>query len=221
MREAGATVLSDYGAAETGRVALGCANADEDTDMHVATDSAAFVLFPRTLPSSGEVVNSIHITALVSSMPKLFLNQELDDFGDMQERSCGCPLGALGLNVHVKKIRSFRKLVGEGVTLIGSDMVRILEDVLPARFGGNPLNYQLVEDEDEKGFTRLSLHVSPDVQIDDESALIDVVLDELDRTSVAAGMARAHWEAAGTFRVVRQEPQASSRGKQALLRFVR
>ena len=189
--------------------------------MHLATDSAAFLLFPRTLESSGETVNPIHITALVSSMPKLFLNQELDDFGEMQERSCGCPLGGLGLNLHVKNIRSFRKLVGEGVTLIGSDMVRILEEVLPTRFGGNPLNYQLVEDEDEKGFTRLSLHVSPDVQIDDESALIDVVLDELDRTSVAAGMARAHWEAAGTFRVVRQEPQASSRGKQAMLRFLR
>lgn len=218
MRESGATVFSDYGATETGRISLGCADPTEDTDMHVATDSAAFVLFPRLIPSSGETVHSIHITALIPSMPKLFLNQELDDFGEMSERTCGCELGALGLSTHIKRVRSFRKLVGEGVTLIGSDMVRILEDVLPQRFGGTPLNYQLVEDEDGRGFTRLSLHVSPTVPIEDESEVVEVIHQELDRTSVAAGMARAHWSAAETFRVVRREPLASSRGKQAPLR---
>ena len=54
-------------------------------------------------------------------------------------------------------------MTGEGMTLIGTDMVRILEEDLPRRFGGSPLDYQLMEEEDERGFTRLSLVVSPDV----------------------------------------------------------
>ena len=44
-----------------------------------------------------------------------------------------------------------------------------MERVLPARFGGSPLDYQLMEEEDERGFTRLSLLVSPKLRIADES----------------------------------------------------
>ncbi|MCA9736531.1 MAG: hypothetical protein R3E98_08590 [Gemmatimonadota bacterium] len=221
MRASGATVVSDYGAVETGRIALGCARPAHETDMHVTTDSAALVLHPRTVPGSEETVRSIHITTLVPTMPKLLLNMELDDFGEMEERACGCALGELGLGTHLRSVRSFRKLVGEGVTLIGSDMVHILEEILPARFGGSPLDYQLVEDEDDRGFTRLSLHVHPQVALRSEGEVLDVVLDALARTSVAADMARAYWAAAGSFRVVRRAPTVSARGKQAPLRVVR
>jgi hypothetical protein len=220
MRDSGAAVFTDYGSAETGRVALGCARSDDPTDMHVATDTAALVLFPRTVPDSGETVHSIHITSLVPTMPKLLLNLELDDFGEMEDRECGCPLGRLGYRTHLRNVRSFRKLVGEGVTLIGSDMVHILEDVLPRRFGGSPLDYQLVEDEDERGFTRLSLHVHPRVEIGREDEVISVLMEALGRTSVAADMARAYWAAADSFRIVREAPRVSARGKQTHLRRV-
>lgn len=72
----------------------------------------------------------------------------------------GCPLEDLGLTDHLRQVRSFSKLTGEGVTLIGSDVVHILEEVLPARYGGSPLDYQMMEVEDEDGFTRLWLLVS-------------------------------------------------------------
>jgi len=223
MRASGATVICDYGAAETGRIALGCADADrpDPTDMHVSADVAAVIQAPSEVPGSGEVVGSFHVTAVVDTMPKIFLNLELDDFGELDSRSCRCALGGLGLHTHIRRVRSFRKLVGEGVTLIGEDMVRILEDVLPARFGGSPLDYQLVEDEDDRGFTRLSLRVSPSIALEDDQAVIEAVLDGLGRTSVAADMARAHWAAAGSFRVVREAPVVSARGKQASLQVVR
>lgn len=221
MEASGASVLSDYGAAETGRIALGCAHPDHFTDMHLTTDTVAVVPFPRLVPDSGETVAALNITSLVPTMPKLFLNQELDDFAEMEERECGCPLGELGLHTHIRRVRSFRKLVSEGVTLIGSDMVRILEEVLPSRFGGSPLDYQLVEDEDERGFTRLSLHVHPQVHLEREQDVVEVMLGALGRTSVAADMARAYWAAARSFRIVREAPQVSTRGKQASLRVVR
>lgn len=216
MRESGATVLTDYGAAETGRVGLGCADKGrpDPTDMHIAADGAAIIRVPRAVPGSGETVHSFHITSIVETMPKLLLNLELDDFGELEPAACGCALGRLGYGSVIRRVRSFRKLVGEGVTLIGSDMIRIIEEVLPARFGGSALDYQLVEEEDAQGFTRLSLRVSPAVRIEDEGAVLAVVLEALRRTSVAADMARAHWEAAGSFRVVRAAPLVSARAKQ-------
>jgi NMT1/THI5 like len=63
-------------------------------------------------------------------------------------------------------------LSGEGVTLAGSDMMRVLEQVLPTKFGGNALNYQLEEVEDGQGFIRFNLLISPRVPLADEQAVI-------------------------------------------------
>ena len=35
---------------------------------------------------------------------------------------CGCPFESLGFTTHVHGIRSYSKLVGEGITLIGNDV---------------------------------------------------------------------------------------------------
>jgi hypothetical protein len=99
------------------------------------------------------------------------------------------------------------------VTLVGSEMVRILEEVLPAKFGGSSLDYQLIEEENEKGLSRVSLIISPKIQIANETAVIDAVLDALGRSGVAADLARAHWMQAGTLRVKRMEPVWTARGK--------
>ena len=103
-----------------------------------------------------------------------------------------------------------------GVSLLGSEMCHILEEVLPARFGGSPLDYQL-EESDEDGYTRLILVVSPRVTIPDENRVIDLILHELGQINAAADVARAFWQQGNTFRVRRGEPYTTSRGKQSLL----
>jgi len=113
----------------------------------------------------------------------------------------------------LRLVRSFSKLTGEGVTLVGSEMIRILEEVLPARFGGSPLDYQLLEEEDERGFTRLSLLVHPRIEIADEAVVIEAVQEALRESSVAADLARAIWDHAGALRVKREEPVWTARGK--------
>jgi hypothetical protein len=138
---------------------------------------------------------------------------EVDDCGIVERRDCGCAFQEAGLDVHIRDIRSYSKLVGEGVTLVGNQMVQILESVLPARFGGSPLDYQLLEEEDENHLTRLFLIVSPRVEIRDEQTVIDVLHDALDKTSAAAGLASAVWRQAGSIRVRRVEPVWTSRGK--------
>jgi hypothetical protein len=158
------------------------------------------------------MVDAFNFTTLLPSAPKLLLNVESDDYGIIETRSCGCPLETYGYTEHLREVRSFRKLTGEGVTLVGSDMMYVLEEVLPSRFGGGPLDYQLLEEEDQKGMTRLSLLISPKVQIRDESEVIATVLDALKQKS------RAHraielWKQAGTMRIKRQEPIWTGHGK--------
>jgi hypothetical protein len=130
-------------------------------------------------------------------------------------------LEEVGFTEHLREIYSSRKLTSEGVTLVGSEMVRILEEVLPQRFGGSPLNYQLLEEEDERGLTRLSLIVSPRIVIADEQEVIDVVLEALGHSSTGADVARAFWAQAGTLRVQRREPVLSEGGKLLPLRLAR
>jgi hypothetical protein len=221
MRACGASHVSDYGMADGGRVAIGCAKPLDETDVHVLTDSVAIIPGPRILPQSGETVNAFFLTSMVPASPKLLLNVEFDDCGIVEERACGCPLGELGLTVHLRDIRSYGKLVTEGVALVGSDMIRILEEEVPRRFGGSALDYQLVEEEDDRGFTRLTMIVSPRLGAVDEAALLEAVMGALRQGSVASDVARAFWETAGTFRVRREEPFVSRRGKQPLVRRVR
>jgi hypothetical protein len=92
-------------------------------------------------------------------------------------------------------------------------MIHILEEILPSRFGGSPLDYQLMEEEDDHGFTKLSLIISPKIDIKDETEVIDMLLKSLGKSSISADLARALWRQAGTFRVKRMEPIWTARGK--------
>jgi hypothetical protein len=125
-----------------------------------------------------------------------------------------------GFSEHLRHVYSYRKLTGEGVTLVGSEIIKILEEVLPVRFGGSPLDYQLVEEEDEQGFTRLSLLVNPNLEIRNETEVIQTLLEELGKSSVAADLARTIWDQANTFRVKRMNPIWTARGKFIPLRLM-
>jgi hypothetical protein len=212
ITESGARYFATYGFAEGGRVAMGCANPDGWCDVHVLKDGYALIAYPREVMEGGSV-DAFNVTSLLPTAPMLLLNMEIDDFGIVESRACGCALEALGYTDHLREIRSFGKLTGEGITLVGSEMLHVLEEVLPAAFGGSPLDYQLVEDEDSSGFTRLELIVSPRVRLTDEQAVVRTVLDALARSSVSADYARAIWAQAGTLRVTRAEPIWTGRAK--------
>jgi hypothetical protein len=209
----GARCFPTYTLVEAGRLGVGCSKPVDEGDLHFLKDAFALVQYPHQIPGSDYTVPAFHLTSLLSTTPKLMLNVETDDYGVLETRACGCPLEAYGFTEHLRHIRSFQKLTGEGVTLVGSDMVHILEAVLPARFGGSPLDYQLLEEEDEQGFTRLSLVVSPKVALPEETVVIAAVLEALSQGSIAADSAQAVWNQARTLRVKRMEPIWTARGK--------
>jgi hypothetical protein len=213
IERCGARTFPTYGMAECSRVAMGCGQPSSCNDLHLLKDAFAVIQHPRQAPGAQTTVPAYNVTALLHSAPKLMLNVEVDDYGVMERRSCGCPLEELGYDVHLRDMRSFRKLTGEGVTLVGSEVVRILEEVLPARFGGSPLDYQLLEEEDRDGFTRLSLLVHPRIDIASEAMLIETVLNSLQEAGPGPDGAQYVWREANSLRVKRVPPIWTDRGK--------
>lgn len=213
IESTGARFRSGYHFTEVGTVGLSCPTSDDPNDQHLYMDHLALIQAPREVPGFDVSVPSFHFTTLLTSAPKIMLNVESDDFGVVETRSCGCPFEELGFTTHIRDIRSFRKLTGEGVTLVGSQVERILEEDLPARFGGSPLDYQLLEEEDERGFTRLTILVNPSVPLADERAVVSEMLASLHRRGGAAEMSRELWSQANAFRVRREAPRLTSRGK--------
>jgi hypothetical protein len=217
----GARFVSEYWSNELGPVAFGCARPIDGSDLHLQRDRLAMTQRPQAVPGSDLTVDAFCFTSLLPSAAMIMLNTELDDYGVFERRSCGCPMEAYGLTEHVRDVRSYRKLTGEGITLVGGAMEHILEDVLPARFGGSALDYQLVEDEDDNGLTRLRLVVSPRVAIPDERSVVRCVLDAIQKSDRLGEATATLWEQAGTLQVIRQEPTRTSAGKLMPLHVVR
>jgi hypothetical protein len=220
MTQVGARWLPLYAFTEAGLIGVGCVNPIDGNDMHFLKHALALIQAERDVPGAG-MVPAFYFSSLLATSPKILLNVESDDFGLVETRACGCPLAAYGFTEHIREIYSFSKLTSEGATLIGSDMVRILEEVLSAQFGGSLQDYQLMEEEDDQGFTRLSLIVSPRVNIADERAVVEAVYQALRDTNPGADIARALWSQAGTLRVKRMEPIWSARGKLMPLHLAR
>ncbi len=202
-----------YAFTEAGIVGMGCARPIGYNDLHLCTDGLALIQYPQAVAGTDATVPGFCFTSLLPTAPKLLLNVQSDDYGIVETRQCGCPLEHDGFTTHVRDVRSYSKLTGEGVTLVGSDMLRILDEVLPARFGGSALDYQLVEEEDDTGFTRLVLAVNPRLDIADEAEIVPTVLDVLTQSSGAAALASAAWREAGTLRIARRAPVWTDRGK--------
>jgi hypothetical protein len=146
--------------------------------------------------------------------PKILINVASGDFGTLEDRRCGCALGEAGLSQHMRQIQSITKLTGRGITLVGGDIAHIIEELLPARFGGTAQDYQLVEEEGDHGASSLVLLVSPGVQLTDEGAPARALLEALARGRPGARFSGALLENAGAVIVKRQKPRASVRGKQ-------
>jgi hypothetical protein len=218
VQRSGARHVPSYHFVESGAVGLGCARPVDENDLHLLSDQLALVVFEREVSGAGRVP-AFHFTSLTATAPKILLNTESDDYGVVETRDCGCPLGQLGYRTHVRGVASFRKLTGEGVTLVGSEMERILEQVLPERFGGGPLDYQLLEEEDPASArTLLFIVVDPRLGPLDEAQVVETVLAGLEHRPGGSAVARSVWREAGSLRVRRAAPEWTSRGKLLPLR---
>lgn len=213
IESAGAVIFPRYASTEFGFIGLGCFNPSTADDMHLAQDALAVIQEERMVLHSDSKVNSFLFTSLMLSAPKIVLNVESGDYGIVAERSCGCYWDKLGFTTHLHTVRSFEKLTSEGMTVFASNLLHIMEEVLPAVFGGHTIDYQMVEKEDDKGNTHLNILVNPELGIIDEGNLKNIVISELGKGQDVQRMMATIWQDADTLRVIRQKPQVNNSGK--------
>jgi phenylacetate-coenzyme A ligase PaaK-like adenylate-forming protein len=209
IESVGARAIDRYGFVETGSVAVSCARHGSQGELHLFTDRLAVIQQPRRF--LGGEVDAFLVTSLLAAAPWILVNVENGDHGTIERRDCGCPLAMVGLRTLLRDVRSHEKLTIEGQTFVRARLETLLEQELPARFGGGPLDYQLVEEE-QGDLTRLVLLVDPSVGAADESVLRRLVLERLGGDYTGDRMA-AVVDRMGALEIRRAAPYATGAGK--------
>jgi hypothetical protein len=213
VRRVGAEAAPYYGSVDAGLIGAGCLAPGAPDEVHVHDDLVTLV--QPACPDAATGLRPEHL--LVSSFrpesPLLLLNVSLGDEGILEPRRCGCPLQAVGWTRHLHTVRSFEKLTAGGMTLLDCDVVRVLEEELPRRFGGGPTDYQLVEEEAPGGEPRLRLLIDPRIGAVTPAAVVDTFLGAIARGDGAERVMSLHWRQGGYLRVQRRRPLTTDSGK--------
>jgi len=215
----GSRAVSHYSMVEAGRVAIACPNGSAFDDAHFQAEKLAVIQREKVVGSAEARVGVLSYTTLLPFTPKVMINVESDDYAVLEHRSCGCPWDEIGLSLHLRDIRSHEKLTTEGNHFLGSDLMALIDEVLPARFGGGPTDYQLVEEEVE-GLPKVSVVVHPGVGEVEERDVVSAVIEFL-RAKPANRLMADFWEQSGTVRLARREPHVTAAGKTPALHIER
>ena len=214
VRRAGVEAVPRYGSMECGPIGYGCLTPEAPDDVHLVHDLHALI---QSSGPDGEAhglpANALFVSALHPAAPFILLNVSMGDQAIVVQRTCGCPLERLGWATHLHTIRSYEKLTGGGMTFLDTDVIRVLEEELPARFGGAPTDYQLLEEEADDGQPYLRLLVHPRVGPLDVGAIAEAFLTAIGSGSVGERVMEGLWRDAGLLHVERQAPLTTHSGK--------
>ncbi len=99
------------------------------------------------------------------------------------------------------------------MTFFDSDVIRVLEEVMPSCFGGSPTDYQLVEEESGDGRSVVKLAINPALGPLNSDEAADVFLSALGSSSVTNQVMEQMWRESRILEVVRQKPATTHSGK--------
>ncbi len=206
-----------YAMTEAGLIGLACCAAGQPDAVHLLDDKVATIERPRRFGSLGVELPALVHTTLHPASPKLMINVESGDTGVREPSDCGCGALPAGFRTRLHTIRSYEKLTSEGMHLLGVDLLGLVEDHLPATFGGRPTDYQLLERERD-GLPVVSLLVRPEVGELDERRVVESVLAFLRARGAGQRLMADVWKEGQTLRVLRDAPHATAGGKIPALR---
>lgn len=209
LASAGAEVAVGYSMSEAGMISVPCADSGFADDGHLLDDKIGVI--QRVVAVGGSEVEGLFLTTLAPECPKLMLNVESGDTACLETRECGCLFGRAGFHRHIRTVRSYEKLCTEGLCFLGTELLQLLDEVLPREFGGHPGDHQFVEEEAD-GMSKVLLVASPALGPLDEGAVIRRCLEVLRDPPGGEVMAEL-WRDAGALRLVRRAPTITASGK--------
>jgi hypothetical protein len=211
IESTGCRVYPRYHISEVGQVGYACSRMNSGNCVHLFEDSVAAINYRQKAPFTDFEDDSILFTTLLPVSPKILINADMDDAGRIEPCECDCVYGRIGLRRMISGIHSVGKLTGHGMSLAGTDVVGLLEQILPKRFGGGPTDYQLVE-VDEGFQTRIILRVRPEICEDSVETIRDFFLKEV-QTFYTGRLVSRVWRNAGALHVQKAAPLATRDGK--------
>jgi hypothetical protein len=211
IESAEAEVFPFYHIHELGQIGTACRKMNKGNCVHIQRDAVAVISHRRNAPLINFEVNSLLFTSLLPTAARVLINAEMDDAGIVGKAHCDCVYQKAGFVEKISDIYSYGKLTGQGITLLGDDVVQILEEILPKKFGGTPGDYQLVEEESSHQ-TGIQLRVSPRAGISSTGELKKGFLNEV-RKLYGGSMTVRQWIHTDAVRAVIDEPYITSTGK--------
>jgi hypothetical protein len=213
IEDVGAHALPRFGATETDIIAFACRRPGAPDDQHFFHDRHAVIQAGQG-NGAGLPPTAILLTSLLRSAPIMMLNVSMGDQAELAPRECACPMEALGWHTHIHRIRSFEKLTAGGIQFLDVDVIRVLEEVLPARFGGAPTHYQLVEQPDAEGARpSVRLFIHPDVGPLDPGEVAEFFLSAIGGGDSGERLMELQWRGGRVLQVERQAPVRTGSGK--------
>ena len=214
IRRSGATVVPTFGSMEAGGdISDGCLAPAAPDDLHFFHDLHALIQPGVADGPGGLPPGALLLTSLRPTAPFVLLNVSMGDQADVVQRACGCALEQLGWTTHLQHVRSFEKLTASGMTFLDADIIRVLDEMLPAQFGGGPTDYQLAEEEADDGNPVLRLLVHPRVGALDARAVREAFLSAIGGGSGGERVMALQWQRADILRVERIAPRVAASGK--------
>jgi hypothetical protein len=213
FHKSGVAVVPRFMSVETAYMGYGCLNPEQIDDYHSMNDFTTLIQAGREGKKYGLPPAAILVTSIRPTAPLILLNLSLGDQAEFTQRACGCSLEKLGWTNHIHSVRSFEKMTSSGMTFLDSDLMLILEEVLPSRFGGSPIDYQLIEDEIEEGSPRIQLLIHPDIGPVVEEDALNTFFEAIGKGSGAEKVMSLQWKSSGMISVQREKPRTTETGK--------
>jgi hypothetical protein len=162
IESAGITAYSSYGSTDFGGFGMPCSQMNKGNCVHISKHAIALVSRPQESAWTNEAVHSLYATSILPQSPRIFINAEIGDTGVIEPATCDCSFSKLGFDLQVRDMAAIGMVTAQGITIEVSELVPLLEEVLPARFGGHPGDYQLHERE-AGAQTEIVLRIRPGV----------------------------------------------------------
>jgi hypothetical protein len=213
IRRSGAEAVPRFAVIECSTIGHGCLAAEDADEVHLLHDLHAVIPPGPDGPGSGGREGPLLLSSIRRTAPFILLNVSMGDRAVMTTRACGCPLERLGWATHLHTIRSDEKLTAGGMTFLDSDVIRVLEQVLPTRFGGGPTDYQILESETADGRPRVRLLVHPSIGGVDSRAVVEAFLSAIGRSGGAERIMALVCRDGALLEVERRPPLSSPSGK--------